>query len=125
MLLDLEALAEISSNPAGQSLQEEQVDKPQREATPDRKDKKEKDNKRRSVDSRSTAAKKDQRVPRVKLTVEYQSKHGLNRYFTKFMVSLLHMFKLDQQSAEPKEREYFIIRYNYTVHSASISHSAF
>lgn len=111
VLLDLEALAEISSNPAGQVAQAVE-EKPKRELTPDRKDKKEKDGKKRSPDSRQSSAKKTDnnvKLPKGNI-VEYESRHGLNAYFTKFMISLLDMFKLDQQSTEPKEREYFIIR---------------
>ncbi|CAC5400919.1 VAC14 [Mytilus coruscus] len=115
VLLDLEALAEISSNPAGQITQDLQmaVEKPPRELTPDRKDKKDKEGKKRPSDPRQSAVRKGDnlsKLPKAKLTVEYESKHGLNAYFTKFMVSLLDMFKVDQQSTEPKEREYFIIR---------------
>ena len=88
------------------------VEKPHRELTPDRKDKKDKGGKK-SPDPRSSSAPKrdaSAKLPKTKCIVEYESKHGLNVYFTKFMVSLLEMFKIDQQSAEPKEREYFIIR---------------
>ncbi|XP_063441015.1 protein VAC14 homolog [Mytilus trossulus] len=115
VLLDLEALAEISSNPSGQITPDLQmaVEKPPRELTPDRKDKKDKEGKKRPSDPRQSAVRKgdnSSKLPKAKLTVEYESKHGLNVYFTKFMVSLLDMFKVDQQSTEPKEREYFIIR---------------
>lgn len=114
VLLDLEALAEISSNPAGQVAQalQKMAENPPRETTPERKEKKDKDIRKRSTDSKQSSVKKSEnsKVSKVKFSVEYESKHGLNIYFTKFMISLLDMFKIDQQSNEPKEREYFIIR---------------
>lgn len=79
VLLDLEALAEISSNPAGHwSTNAEEVQK-----SPD--DQSESD----SVSGN-------------------QLKHGLNKYFTKFMISLVDLFKKNAQLLE--ERGSFIIR---------------
>ena len=115
VLLDLEALAEISSNPVGQAIQGQQptIEGSQRETTC--KDKKDKSSKPRSTDTRQLVPKtktdNHAKLSKGKLVVEYESRHGLNVYFTKFMISLLDMFKVDQQSTEPKEREYFIIRY--------------
>jgi hypothetical protein len=111
----LEALAEISSNPAGQVAQalQKMAENPPREIIPEIKEKKNQDIRKRSTDSKQSSVKKSEnsKVSKVKLSVEYESKHGLNIYFTKFMISLLDMFKIDQKSKEPKEKEYFIIRF--------------
>jgi hypothetical protein len=109
----LEALAEISSNPAGQVAQalQKMAENPPREIIPEIKEKKNQDIRKRSTDSKQSSVKKSEnsKVSKVKLSVEYESKHGLNIYFTKFMISLLDMFKIDQKSKEPKEREYYLI----------------
>ncbi|KAJ8303509.1 hypothetical protein KUTeg_019905 [Tegillarca granosa] len=79
VLLDLEALAEISSNPAGHwSTNAEEVQK--------------------SPDDHSESD----------LVSGNQLKHGLNKYFTKFMISLVDLFKKNAQLLE--ERGSFIIR---------------
>jgi hypothetical protein len=106
----LEALAEISSNPAGQVAQalQKMAENPPREIIPEIKEKKNQDIRKRSTDSKQSSVKKSEnsKVSKVKLSVEYESKHGLNIYFTKFMISLLDMFKLDQKSKETIHSQY-------------------
>ncbi|KAK3086686.1 hypothetical protein FSP39_021974 [Pinctada imbricata] len=80
VLLDLEVLAEISSNPAGQFVTEEMTQ------------------------SLSENAQEKTTIARTKSYV------GLNVYFSKFMSRLLGLFKKDRQLLEPDERGYFIIR---------------
>lgn len=79
-MLDLEALAEISSNPAGLET---------KTATPSSK------GKTKTKDSHEGGG---------------GSGEGLNEYFSKFMAFLLELFKKDRQLLEPDERGYFIIR---------------
>lgn len=79
-MLDLEALAEISSNPAGLKSQT---------ATP--------------VSQGKTKTKD---LPEG----GGGGGEGLNEYFSKFMAFLLELFKKDRQLLEPDERGYFIIR---------------
>lgn len=85
VLLDLEALAEISSNPAGHH------NKPASAPSPNK-----------SGSSSSPSKSKPADHP--------ENCTGLNEYFSKFMACLVELFKKDQQLLEPDERGYFIIR---------------
>lgn len=80
VLLDLEALAEISSNPAGLET---------KTATPANQ------GKTKTKDMPEGAG---------------GGGETLNEYFSKFMAFLLELFKKDRQLLEPDERGYFIIR---------------
>lgn len=81
-MLDLEALAEISSNPAGLET---------KTATPANQGK----TKTKDMPEGGGGG---------------GGGETLNEYFSKFMAFLLELFKKDRQLLEPDERGYFIIR---------------
>ncbi|XP_021352039.1 protein VAC14 homolog, partial [Mizuhopecten yessoensis] len=96
VLLDLETLAEISSNPAGKVIPIESTDQNQ-------------GSKVKNKEGQATSSKYPGKV-KTKEEKPNEYKSGLNIYFTKFMKALLDLFKKDQNLLEPEERGYFIIR---------------
>ncbi|XP_033754423.1 protein VAC14 homolog [Pecten maximus] len=97
VLLDLETLAEISSNPAGYLVHQEQPGQ-----NPGSKGK--------SKEGQTTPSSKSANKVKTKEEETSEFRSGLNMYFTKFMKALLDLFKKDQNLLEPEERGYFIIR---------------
>lgn len=95
VLLDLETLAEISSNPAGNFVTVK-TDHSQ-------------GSKVKSKEGQTTQP-KSLFTMKTKEEKPTECKVGLNAYFTKFMKALLDLFKKDRNLLEPEERGYFIIR---------------
>lgn len=96
VLLDLETLAEISSNPAGHLFPNEVSGQKLGSNS-------------KSKEGQTTPSKSGNKT-KTKEEEASECKSGLNKYFTKFMKALLDLFKKDQNLLEPEERGYFIIR---------------